>query len=102
MVETKISTLSRQLNEKIRLKISISLKKKKKKKKKRKHTVDFCLESDGADLDSSIGGLSIDEEQEIDDMLADNYERWAGFSLVFALVSVEVMCGLVGFRYSKA
>ena len=99
MVETKISTLSRQLNEKIRFQISRSLKKKKKKKK---HTVDFCLESDGADLDSSIGGLSIDEEQEIDDMLADNYERWAGFSLVFALVSVEVMCGLVGFRYSKA
>ena len=73
MVETKISTLSRQLNEKIRFQISRSLKKKK--KKKRKHTVDFCLESDGADLDSSIGGLSIDEEQEIDDMLADNYER---------------------------
>ena len=97
MVETKISTLSRQLNEKIRFQISRSLK-----KKKQKHTVDFCLESDGADLDSSIGGLSIDEEQEIDDMLADNYERWAGFSLVFALVSVEVMCGLVGFRYSKA
>ena len=101
MVETKISTLSRQLNEKIRFQISRSLKKKKK-KKKIKHTVDFCVESDGADLDSSIGGLSIDEEQEIDDMLADNYERWAGFSLVFALVSVEVMCGLVGFRYSKA
>ena len=35
----------------------------------------FCLEKDANDLDSSIGGLSRDEEQEIDDILADNYER---------------------------
>ena len=35
----------------------------------------FCLEKDVNDLDPSIGGLPSDEEQEIDDILADNYER---------------------------
>lgn len=61
----------------------------------------FCLEKDVNDLDSSIGGLPSDEEQEIDDILADNYERWAGFSFVSAFVSNKVMFGLVDFRYSK-
>ena len=40
-----------------------------------KEAIDFCLESDGSDLDSSIGGLSSDEEEEVDNMLADNYEK---------------------------
>ena len=40
-----------------------------------KQVVDFCPESDGSDLNSSVGGLSSDEKQEIENMLADNYER---------------------------
>ena len=55
-----------------------------------KEAIDFCLENDGSDLDSPVGGLSSDEEQEIDTMLADNYERWPGFSLVSAFFSDNV------------
>ena len=40
----------------------------------RYHATDFCLESDSSDL-SFPRGLSSDKEQEIDNMLADNYER---------------------------
>ena len=57
---------------------------------------------DGSHLDSLLGGLSSDEEQEIDNMLKDNCERRAEFSLVSAFVSEEVMCGLPDFCYSKS
>ena len=44
------------------------------------HANDFCLESDNSDL-SFPRGLSSYKEQEIDNMLADNYERWTGFCI---------------------
>ena len=65
-----------------------------------KQIIYFCLESDGSNLDSFIGGSSSDDEQKID-MLADNYERRAKFSLVSIFVSDKVMCSLLGFSCSK-
>ena len=100
MIKYILSTSSRQLNEKIkRLQISISFKTKIC-NKARQHAVDFCFDNDVSNLGFS-GGLSSNEEQEINNTLADNYERWAGFSLVFAFVSDEVMCGLVDFSLFK-
>ena len=33
------------------------------------YAVNYMLESDGSDIDSSVGGLSSDEEERLDDQL---------------------------------
>ena len=74
LIKYILSTSSRQLNEKIkRLQISISFKTKIC-NKARQYAVDFCFDNDVSNLGFS-GGLSSNEEQEINNMLADNYER---------------------------
>ena len=35
--------------------------------------VNYCLQSDDRDLDSSDGGLSSDEEEKVDNSLLENY-----------------------------
>ena len=32
-----------------------------------------CLQSNDSDLDSSVGGLSCDEEEKVDNLLLENY-----------------------------
>lgn len=37
--------------------------------------IEYCINSDDSDIDSSIGGLTSDEEEEIDNLLlAQDYE----------------------------
>ena len=35
--------------------------------------VNYCLQSYDSDLDSSVGGLSRDEEEKVDNLLLENY-----------------------------
>ena len=35
--------------------------------------VNSCLQSNDSDLDSSVGGLSSDEEEKVDNLLLENY-----------------------------
>ena len=35
--------------------------------------VNYCLQNDDSDLDSSVGGLSSDEEGKVDNLLLKNY-----------------------------
>ena len=35
--------------------------------------VNYCPQDDDSDLDSSVGGLSSDEEEKVDNLLLENY-----------------------------
>ena len=35
--------------------------------------VNYCLQSNDSDLDSSVGGLSNDQEEKVDNLLLENY-----------------------------
>ena len=56
-----------------------------------KDVVDFCLNSDSCSYDSSVGALSSDEEDCIDDLLlnkdVEDTERWVKFFPGYNLAS---------------